>query len=66
MCVRLLRDARIRHNAGEIVEVSPAEAAFLTSVGSAVLCADDQSPAVEPAPDAQKKTAAKKTNGAKK
>ena len=37
MKVRLLREASIRHKAGEIVEVSPAECAFLTSVGSAVL-----------------------------
>lgn len=35
MKVRLLKTARITHNAGEIVEVSPAEAAFLLSVGSA-------------------------------
>ena len=66
MRVRLLRDARIRHSAGEIVEVSPAEAAFLTSVGSAVCAADDQPQAIEPTPAAQKKTAAKKTNGEKK
>ena len=65
MRVRLLRDARIRHSAGEIVMVSPAEAAFLTSTGSAVHVADDQPQAVEPAPAAQKKTAAKKTNGEK-
>ena len=32
----LLRDARISHKAGEIVEVSPAEYNFLVSVGSAV------------------------------
>ena len=36
MKVKLLRAARIRHNAGEIVEVSPAEAGFLLSTGSAV------------------------------
>ncbi len=36
MKVRLLRDARIKHNAGEIVEVSPAEFQFLVSVGSAM------------------------------
>ena len=36
MKVKLLRDARINHKAGEIVEVSPAECHFLTSVGSAV------------------------------
>ena len=36
MKVKLLRAARIRHDAGEIVEVSPAEAGFLLSTGSAV------------------------------
>lgn len=37
MRIKLLREASIKHQAGEIVEVSPAECAFLTSVGSAVL-----------------------------
>ena len=36
MKLKLLRAARIRHEAGEIVEVSPAEAGFLLSTGSAV------------------------------
>ena len=45
MKVKLLRDARIWHKAGEIVEVSPAEAQFLTSVGSAEDVAEDQKPA---------------------
>ena len=36
MKVRLIRDAKITVKAGEIVEVSPAEANFLLSVGSAV------------------------------
>jgi hypothetical protein len=36
MKVRLLRDARIKHKAGEIVEVSPAELHFLVSTGTAV------------------------------
>lgn len=36
MKVKLLRDARINHKAGEIVDVSPAELQFLVSVGSAV------------------------------
>ena len=36
MRVKLTRDARIRHKAGEIVEVSPTEAGFLISIGSAV------------------------------
>ena len=31
----LIKDARIKHKAGEIVEVSPAEYNFLTSVGVA-------------------------------
>lgn len=37
MKVRLLRDARINHKAGEILEVSPADAKFLVSVLSAEL-----------------------------
>ena len=36
MKVKLLRDSRIQHKAGEILEVSPAEADFLLSVNSAV------------------------------
>lgn len=36
MKVKLLRDARIKHKAGEIVEVSPAEMHFLVSTASAV------------------------------
>ena len=36
MRVKLLRPARIRHEAGEIVEVSPAEYQFLISLGSAI------------------------------
>lgn len=35
MKVKLIRAARIRHEAGEIVDVSPAEAGFLLSTGSA-------------------------------
>lgn len=35
MKVRLLRDARIKHAAGEIVEVSSAEFNFLVSIKSA-------------------------------
>ena len=40
MKVRLTRAARIRHEAGEIIEVSPAEAGFLFSTGSAVSWAE--------------------------
>ncbi len=45
MKVKLLRAARIRHEAGEIVEVSPAEAGFLLSTGSAARIAEEK-PAV--------------------
>jgi hypothetical protein len=44
MQVKLLRDSRIWHKAGDIVEVSPAECQFLTSVGSAVEVAVNASP----------------------
>ena len=37
MKIRLLRDSRINHAAGETVDVSPATAEFLLSVGSAVI-----------------------------
>lgn len=40
MKVKLIRAARIRHEAGEIVEVSPAEAGFLLSTGSAEMVAE--------------------------
>lgn len=36
MKVKLTRRAKVWHNAGEIVDVSPEEAAFLVSVSSAV------------------------------
>lgn len=35
MKVQLIKDARIKHKAGEIVEVSPAEYRFLVSVNVA-------------------------------
>ena len=39
MKIRLLTEARIRHNAGEVVEASPDEAGFLISTGCAVALA---------------------------
>ena len=36
MRVKLLRDARIQHKAGEIIEVSPEECFFLVSTDGAV------------------------------
>lgn len=41
MKIKLLRDARIKHYAGEVVEASPAEEHFLVSVGYAVPAARD-------------------------
>lgn len=55
MKVKLLRDARISHKAGEILEVSPAEGEFLLSVGSAEKIAEKATqPAVEVAEKAVK------------
>ena len=56
MKLKLLRAARIRHEAGEIVEVSPAEAGFLLSTGSAVRAAE--APAMREIPEeaAEKET----------
>lgn len=39
MKLLLKKAARINHNAGEIVEVSPAQAQFLLSVGAAEIVA---------------------------
>lgn len=44
MKVKLVRDSRIKHKAGEIVEVSPDEAFFLLSVGSAVKAPEAEKP----------------------
>lgn len=61
MRVRLIRDARINHKAGEIVDVSPAEMNFLTSVGSAVLVETATNKAVEKAERATKEPKATTT-----
>lgn len=58
MKVKLLRDAKIKHSAGEIVEVSPAECQFLTSLGSAVIVG--AAPAVKAEAKATKTTKIKK------
>ena len=55
MTVQLLRNARITHKAGEIVEVSPAEAVFLLSVQSAEPVQD------APQEDTESKPKAKRT-----
>lgn len=59
MKVKLLRDAKIRHSAGEIVEVSPAECSFLTSVGSAVIVSAEKVTKAEPKTETTTKKAAK-------
>ena len=65
MKIKLLRDARIKHKAGEIVEVSPAECHFLVSVGSAVEVAV-KSPAMAETAVKVEKTTEKKTTTTKK
>lgn len=50
MRVRLLKDARIRHKAGETVEVTPEEYLFLTSVNAAVPAAKKEKITETPAP----------------
>ena len=59
MRVKLLRDARIKHYTGEIVEVSPEEYKFLCSVGSAVEVAVKAPVAVETATIKRTKTSKK-------
>lgn len=54
MKIKLIRDARINHKAGEIVEVSPVECDFLVSVGSAEVVA--AKPAAETAKPKKKVT----------
>lgn len=49
MKVQLLRDSRIMHKTGEIVEVSPADGAFLLSVQSAVIVDEQPKKAVKTA-----------------
>ena len=60
MKVKLIRDARITHKAGEIVDVSPAECNFLVSVGSAVEVAVKDLLRAELAEKIPKKTTKKK------
>ena len=66
MKVKLLRDARINHKAGEIVEVSPAECQFLTSVGSAVEVAVNPPAKVETPEEPEKVVVKEKKTRAKK
>lgn len=45
----LIKDARIKHKAGEIVEVSPAEYNFLVSVGAAEAVCEPKAEVKQPA-----------------
>ncbi len=60
MKIKLIRDSRIKHRAGEVVEASPAEAHFLISVGSAVECRAEVAEAT-PASETPKTTRRKTT-----
>lgn len=53
MKVMLLRDQKIRHSAGEIVDVSPVEFNFLISINSAIPVS------AEPKTEPKKRKAAK-------
>lgn len=53
MKIKLLRDARIKQYAGEVVEASPAEAEFLVSVGYAVPAARDAASEEAETPEAE-------------
>ena len=57
MKVKLLRTARINHEAGEIVEVSPEQGNFLLGVGSAVKVEEEPK---KPTKEEPKKPAKKK------
>ena len=55
MKIKLLRDSRILHKAGEVVEASPAECSFLISTGSAVKVVSEAVKKVETATAEEKK-----------
>lgn len=64
MRVRLLRDMRIQHKAGEVVEIaSPAELDFLLSTGSAVVlrAAAPETPEANAPAEARETRAVRKT-----
>lgn len=44
MKIKLLRDSEIMHKAGEVVDASPAEAAFLIEVNSAIEIREEPKP----------------------
>lgn len=74
MKVKLLRDARIMHKTGEIIEVSPDECHFLVSTEGAVVvdAVKTATKAIEtpeeklPAPEVPEKKVVKKATAVKK
>lgn len=64
MIVKLLRDARINHSAGEVLEVSPEQGEFLLSLGSAEAVnkaePKKEEPKEEPIEEPKKKRVTKK------
>lgn len=64
MFLRLLRDSRITHKAGEVINVtSPDEAYFLVSLGSAVAVGAEDEPTVNPGETKRGRGRPRKTNG---
>lgn len=64
MFLQLLRDSRITHRKGEVINVaSPDEAYFLISLGSAVAVGFEDEPAVTPSEPKRGKGRPRKTNG---
>ena len=59
MKLLLLKAARINYTAGEVVEVSPAQAAFLLSVGAAVAIKTEIKETAAPKRETRKGTAKK-------
>ena len=59
MKARLIKDARIHHKAGDIVEVTPAEFNYLASTKQAVLYVEERQ-AVETPEEKPKRTTRKK------
>lgn len=60
MKIKLLRDSKIKHKVGEVVDASPAECQFLISVGSAVRVSEAVKKEASTAEE--KKTTNKRTN----
>lgn len=59
MLIRLIRDARIHHKAGEIVDVSPAEYTYLVTTHSGVPVVTASAAKETPETDAPTKTTRK-------